>query len=89
MLWVYPAYFGGALAAASIYWLLQGIAHRPVGRYLIGAAGGFFVYAAMGPVIAVVEDDPIDIAEMAMIGLVAGCLVGPPVAMSWSEQLST
>lgn len=87
VLWVYPAYMGGALAAAFLYWILQGIAHRPVGRYFIGALGGFCVYAAMGPVVSIAEEEPLDLHEMAMIGIVAGCLVGPPVAMSWSDDL--
>jgi hypothetical protein len=85
VLWVYPAYFAGTLAAALLYWILQGIAHRPVGRYLIGALGGFCLYAAMGPVVSVIEEDPLDLQEMAMIGIALGCLVGPAVVMSWND----
>jgi len=88
MLWVYPAYVAGGLSAASFYWLLQGIAQRPVGRYLIGVLGGFCMYAAMGPVVALARGEPISTGEIAMIGLVAGCLVGPPVAMSWNDTFS-
>ena len=86
MLWVYPAYFAGALSAAFLYWLLQRIAHRPVGRYVIGALGGFCLYGAVGPVVAVFEGEPLDLREIAMIGTVAGMLVGPPVAMSLNEE---
>ena len=88
MLWVYPAYFVGALASGMLYWLLQGIAHRPVGRYLIGALAGFCVYAAIGPVVSIVQEQPLTLREIATMGVVAGCLVGPPVAMAWSDNLS-
>jgi hypothetical protein len=88
MLGVLPAYFGGAFAAALIYWALQGIAHRPVGRYFLGALGGFCLYAAMGPVVSAMEEEPLDVREIVMIGIVAGCLVGPPVAMSWNSDFS-
>lgn len=85
MLWVYPAYLVGALAAAAVYWLLQGMAHRPAGRYLIGALGGFCVYGACAPLVAAVDPEATGGVLLA-IGIVCGVLVGPPVAMNWNEQ---
>lgn len=88
ILWVYPAYLAGGLGIGTVYWMLQGLAHRPVGRFLAGGLGGFCLYAAMGPVIAVVDGDPMDLGMIVAVGLVGGFLVGPTVAMTWNEQWS-
>ena len=86
LLLVYPSYFFGTAAVAVTYWLLQTITHRPVGRYLLGVLGGFCMYASVGPVVDIVEGDPIDIRELLVSAAVCGLLVGPPVAMSLSNS---
>ena len=86
LLLAYPGYFAGFLAAGLAYWLLQGIAHRPVGRYLIGVLGGLCVYGAVAPVVYLLDDDPIGVGEMVALALVLGCLVGPPVALDPGER---
>lgn len=87
LLLVYPAYFAGALSAAALYWLLQGAAHRPVGRYLIGVLGGFCMYAAAAPVVYLIDGDPIDLRRLGAVAAVCGFLVGPPVALSFAEDV--
>jgi hypothetical protein len=80
---VYVSYFGGAILAAVVFWVLQGIAHRPLGRYLIAGLAGTCLYAAVGPVVSLVEGDPIILSELLGIGAGFGFLVGPPVAFLW------
>ncbi len=79
---VYPAYFAGGAGAALSYWLLQRVEHRPWGLYLIGVMAGFCLYAAVGPVVAIFDGEPIVLADIASIGFACGCLVGPPAAFS-------
>jgi len=86
LLLVYPAYFGGAILAAVTYWLLQAIAHRPIGKYLIAGAAGTCLYAAVGPVVFLIDGEPIIVSELLGMGAVCGFLVGPPVAFSWSAN---
>lgn len=86
VLLVYPAYLAGALGAGAIYWVLQGIGHRPSGRYLLGVLGGFCVYFAVGPVVAILDGEPMDPVPLVVIGVVAGCLVGPAVAFGWYDD---
>jgi hypothetical protein len=81
---VYVSYFVGAILAALIFWALQGAAHRPLGKYLIAGLAGTCLYAAVGPVVSLVEGDPIVLSELLSIGAACGFLVGPPVAFSWS-----
>lgn len=78
---IYPSYLVGTSTVAFTYWLLQGVAHRPVGRYLLGAIGGFCLYAAVAPVAEILEGDPIIIKEVLGAAVVCGFLVGPTVAM--------
>lgn len=77
---VYPAYFIGAALAAVVYWALQGTAHRPLGKYLIGALAGTCLYIAVGPVVIIMKQEPFVVAELLGLGAVCGFLVGPPVA---------
>lgn len=86
LLWVYPAYLGGSLTAALTYWGLQSVAHRPVGRYVIGATAGLCLYLSMAPVVAVVRPEARDVSVMLTIGTIAGLLVGPPVAVESIEE---
>lgn len=86
MLWVFPAYFGGMLAAATCYWLLQPIRNLGTGRFLIGVLGGTCAYGAMGPVLSIVEQKPIGLGVMLGIGLLAGSCVGPSVALTIDED---
>lgn len=81
VLWVYPAYLAGATTAALFYWLLQGVSHRPIGKYAIGLLGGMCMYAAVGPVASAMKDQPMSVTEFLMVGLVLGVLVGPPVVI--------
>jgi hypothetical protein len=84
---VFPAYVLGALLATLSYWVLQPLQHRPVARYVIGCLGGFCVYSAVGPVVSIMDGDPVRIREIVGGGLVCGCLVGPSVAFSWARNL--
>jgi hypothetical protein len=85
ILWVYPAYLAGALAASLLYWLLQGVAHRPTGLYLIGVLGGACVYGAIAPVVSLVDGEPLVLSELLEIATVCGVFVGPPVAFGVAE----
>lgn len=82
ILWVYPAYFCGTLSAALIYWLLQGISHMAVGRYLIGMLGGLCIYAAVGPIAFALDHDPFDVRQILTLAYIAGSIVGPAVALT-------
>jgi hypothetical protein len=77
---VYVAYVAGFLAAATLFWMLQRIAHLATGLYLIGVLGGACVYGAMAPILSLVEREPIRPGELLMIALLAGAFVGPAVA---------
>lgn len=79
ILWVYPAYFVGFAAAATLYWLLQRIAHLATGRYLIGFLGGMCVYGAAAPIAALFR--PMSPSMMLLTALIAGGLVGPALAL--------
>jgi hypothetical protein len=86
LLWVFPAYLGGFLAAATVFWALQRIAHLATGRYLLSALAAACVYAALGPVVALLRGEPFDLWETLLVGLIAGGLVGPAVAFRWAED---
>jgi hypothetical protein len=86
LLWVFPAYLAGFLAAATVFWVLQRIAHLATGRYLLSALAGACVYAAMGPVVTMMRGDPFDAWETLIIGLVLGGFVGPAVAFRWAQD---
>lgn len=79
ILWVYPAYFIGFGAAATLYWLLQRIAHLATGRYLIGFLGGICVYGATAPIAALFR--PMSPGMMLVIAMIAGGLAGPALAL--------
>lgn len=83
MLWVYPAYFAGTVAAATCYWLLQRIAHLATGRYLIGVLGGVCVYGAFAPLVAVIDPgrEPLSPGLVLGAALACGVFVGPAVAL--------
>ncbi|HEU4452830.1 MAG TPA: hypothetical protein VFR81_07205 [Longimicrobium sp.] len=85
MLLVYPAYLAGMLGAATVYWLLQRIAHLAVGRYLVGAVGGTCVYGAVAPLAVLARGEPFDVAEMAILSAIIGGLVGPAVALGLAD----
>jgi hypothetical protein len=81
LLWVYVGYYVGLMAAATLYWLLQGIAHLATGRYLIGVLGGTCLYLAVSPVFAMSKGEPFLSAKMLVVAAIAGGLVGPAVAL--------
>lgn len=83
---VYACYFVGFLGAATLHWLLQRVAHLATGLYLISMLAGTCVYGAVGPVVAMVEAEPISPLEMLTIGLIAGALVGPAVAFGNAKK---
>jgi hypothetical protein len=89
ILLTYPAYFVGFLSAATIYWALQRFANLAVGRYLIGVLGGLCVYGAVGPVVLLFENEPMDIPMLFAIAAIAGGFVGPALALDSTERLST
>ncbi len=81
----YPGYFVGVLATATVYWLLQRIAHLAVGRHLIGVLGGACVYVATAPV-GLVSGEPFDLAAFGLGGAVAGGIIGPAVAFALANK---
>lgn len=85
MLLVYPAYFAGMLGAATVYWLLQRIAHLAVGRYLVGALAGTCLYGAVAPLAFLARSDPFDLVETVAISAILGGLVGPAVALGFGD----
>lgn len=86
ILLVYPGYFAGTLSAATVYWLLQRVAHLAVGRYLIGVLGGFCVYGAMAPIVLLLKGEPVDLGMMLFLSSVPGSLVGPAVALEFADD---
>jgi hypothetical protein len=86
VLLVYAGYFVGFLGAATLYWLLQRVAHLATGLYLIGMLPGTCVYGAIAPVVSMVEAEPMLPLEMLMIGVVAGAFVGPAVALGRAKD---
>lgn len=85
ILLVYPMYYIGMLAAATCYWVLQGVSHLATGRYLTGVVGGTCVYFAAAPVVALLEGEPMSVVKMAAIAAIAGGIVGPAVALSFTD----
>jgi len=81
----YPAYLVGFLAAATVYWLLQPIAHLAVGRYLIGVLGGTCIYFAATPIVSVSSNEPFDLSVMLVVALIAGGIVGPAVSLHFAD----
>lgn len=86
ILLVYPAYFAGMLAAATIFWLLQRTAHLAAGRYLIGALGGFCGYAAFAPIVALIEGETLGLEMMIYLSSIPGGIVGPALALELGEN---
>ena len=86
ILLAYPAYFAGFLAAAIVYWSLQHVAHLAVGRYLIGVLGGTCVYGAVGPVVFLFRNEPIELPLLLAIAAIAGGFVGPALALDSTSQ---
>ncbi|HEX2078091.1 MAG TPA: hypothetical protein VHG08_10285 [Longimicrobium sp.] len=86
-LWMIPAYIAGFGAAATAYWALQRIAHLATARYLMGFLAATCVYGAVGPVVFLMRDEPMDIGLMVLLGVVAGGFVGPPVAFVRAPEL--
>jgi hypothetical protein len=76
----YPGYFAGMLGTATVYWLLQRIAHLAVGRHLIGLLGGACVYGGLAAV-RTVSGEPFDLA----MTVLAGGLAGPAVAFMLAD----
>jgi hypothetical protein len=81
----YPGYFVGVLAAATVYWLLQRIAHLAVGRHLIGMLGGACVYVATAPV-GFVSGEPFDLAAFGVGAAIAGGIIGPAIAFALANK---
>jgi hypothetical protein len=79
----YPSYFAGALAAATVYWLLQRMTHLAAGRHLIGLLGGICVLAALG-LVRMIGGEPFDLAAT----VAAGGLIGPPIAFALTSDLA-
>jgi hypothetical protein len=77
---IYAAYFVGALAAAVLYRLVRRLQYLASGRYLIGGLCGFCLYAAVAPVVAILDNEPLVWTQIVTVGIVAGVFVGPPVA---------
>jgi hypothetical protein len=86
ILLVFPAYFAGFLSAAIIYWALQRIETLAVGRYLLGVLGGVCLYGAIGPASDLFDHKPFDLHETLVFALIAGSLVGPPLALGWYDE---
>ena len=85
---VFPAYFVGMLGAATVYWLLQRLTHLAVGRYLIGVLGGICVYGAMGPVVAILDGNPVDPRFILVLASIIGGVVGPAIALDRSQDVA-
>jgi MFS family permease len=81
----YPGYFVGVLAAATVYWLLQRIAHLAVGRHLIGMLGGACVYVATAPV-GLVSGEPFDLAAFGAGGAIVGGIIGPAISFALANK---
>ncbi|HEX8672660.1 MAG TPA: hypothetical protein VF710_12270 [Longimicrobium sp.] len=86
VLLVYPGYFAGTLTAATVYWLLQRVAHLAIGRYLIGVLGGFCVYGAMAPIVLLLKEEPIDLWLMLLLSGIPGSIVGPALALEFADD---
>lgn len=87
MLLVYPGYFAGTLSAATVYWMLQRVAHLAVGRYLVGVLGGFCVYGAMAPIVVLLKEAPLlDLGLMVLLSFIPGSVVGPAVALEFADD---
>ncbi|HEX8452333.1 MAG TPA: hypothetical protein VF647_09570 [Longimicrobium sp.] len=85
VLLVYPGYFAGTLTAATVYWLLQRVAHLAIRRYLIGVLGGFCVYGAMVPVVLLLKEEHFDVGMMFFLASIPGSIVGPAVALEFAD----
>ncbi|HET7584739.1 MAG TPA: hypothetical protein VFK13_07525 [Gemmatimonadaceae bacterium] len=86
VLWVYPAYFVGLLAAATCFWALQRFRHLAVGLYVIGVLAGICLYGAVAPLLPLLDGEPMHLSEMLMVTVIAGSIVGPPVALGLEQQ---
>lgn len=86
VLLVYPAYLAGFTGAALAYWLLQRVSHLATGLYLIGFLGGVSLYGAVAPVAKLFDADPLDLGRMVLIAVIAGALVGPPLALGFADK---
>lgn len=86
VLLVYPAYLAGCTGAALVYWLLQRVSHLATGLYLIGFLGGVSLYGAVGPLAELFDNEPLSPGKMVLIAVLAGALVGPPVALGFADQ---
>ncbi len=47
----------------------------------LGVLGGICVYGAVVPAVVLTRGEPQSLAEMAVIALICGILVGPPAAL--------
>lgn len=88
LLLIYVGYYVGFLSAATIYWLLQRMTHLATGRYLVGVLGGFCVYLAVWPVVALTKHEPLFQLQALGMAFIAGGLVGPAVALGMSDDLA-
>jgi hypothetical protein len=81
----YPAYLAGALCAATVFWLLQPVAHLAAGRFLIGVVGGFCVYGAFMPLVMIADPERLDFTMGVVMASICGGLVGPAVALGLDD----
>jgi hypothetical protein len=86
LLWTYPAYFGGALSATAIFWVLQGLRETATGRYILGLACGSVVYLAVAPIVAALRAEPLGPA-MWIVGYMCGAVIGPAISLSWEGAI--
>lgn len=86
LLFVYPAYFGGMLGAATVFWALQRVSHLAVGRYVIGVLGGCLVYGAVAPIVALMQGESMELNTMAMVTLLCASYVGPAVTLDTTHD---
>jgi hypothetical protein len=88
ILLVYPAYFAGFLSGAIIYWSLQRFTYLAVGRYLIGFLAGACVYGAVGPVVSLFRNEPIEAPLLISMAAICGGFVGPALMLNSKEPRS-
>jgi hypothetical protein len=89
VLLVYPCYLVGFVGAATMYGLLQRVAHLATGFYLIGFLGGACVYGAAMPVVSLLNAEPLaPLAPLEMLGmaLLIGAFAGPAGAFALGKR---
>jgi hypothetical protein len=85
--YLWGGYVGGGLAAGSIAALLRPINKWPLGTMLTGVVGTTIVFAALMPVVTLIEGQSVSMKMMVATPL-AGGLIGPAVGLGLREATS-